>query len=167
MNRYAAQRLALCALIPLGLILTTARCGDDRSPPVAPGDSKVRASRHDATRTSQVTPEARERAKRALAKGAWAGEVHRLAMTDLISNRGTWRSVRQRGPAAVCAVAWRLAAEYAPMAAQHIGPEASQRVPKMPENLETKLGCPAGSGKAFERLSAAHRGDQTLIRQDG
>jgi hypothetical protein len=167
MNRHAIRRLALGALVATAVVLTTVRCGDGGSPPVAPSDRGLQASRHDASRAAPVTAEAKERAKHALAKGAWVGEVHRLAMADLIRDRAAWRGARQRGAAANCAIGWRLAEKYFPMVARHVGPEVGRQTPKMPADLELKLGCPAGSGQAFERLLAGRNGQLSLFLQEG
>jgi hypothetical protein len=167
MNQHVIQRLALGALIAAGVVLTTVRCGDGGNPPVAPRGPDLQASRHDASRAARVTPEAKERSKHALAKGAWAGEVHRLAMSDLIRDRSAWRGARKRGAAGNCAIGWRLAEKYTPLVAQHIGIELSRHTPKMPTDLELKLGCPVGSGRAFERLLAVRNGQFSLFLQEG
>jgi hypothetical protein len=101
----------------------------------------------------------------AMAKGTWAGELHRLAMTDLIRDRAGWRGARTRGRSATCAIAWRLAEKYAPMTAQYIVSASSRRVPRMPKDLETKIGCPAGSGAAFERVVAGWSTQLSLFAQ--
>lgn len=167
MNQHLIRRWALGALVAAGVVLTTVRCADGESPPVAPDGPGLRANRHDASRAARITPEAKERSRHALAKGAWAGEVHRLAMSDLIRDRSAWRGARRRGAAGNCAIGWRLAAKYASMVARHIGPERGRHTPKMPADLEVKLGCPAGSGRAFERLLAVRNGQLSLFLQEG